>query len=348
MTDEFPNERLDDLLQELGPADPPSDFSRQVLSRLDGDRSRVTGKVVPFGQKGIAMTKKAMWGLAAAAAVILAVFVARGFPTVDRGTEGAIGAAKKYQAGQIASSDVKLGDTSAQEFLQSDTFARLLKDPDAVKALADPAIRAKLSDVEFLRAIRDPELASALRNQVHDAALRPYGPTCGGGGCMYWLWMADAEFQAAVRNPAFFRALGDAEFLRALSDADVSAALRKGDLEAALNNPKLKATMKDPELMAALRGYGPTCSTCAAALKNTNFHDAIRDADFMRSIRDAQFRASLRNQVFAMALGMSHLRGAIASDAFQRAIHSNGFEAAVRNATFAAAMARADNGVARQ
>src|SRR5262249_49283538 len=115
MTDEFPNERLDDLLQELGPADPPADFSRDVMSRIESGRERSAGNVVPFGRKGMAMTKKAMWGLAAAAAVILAMFVARGsFPTVDRGTEGTIGAAKKYQAPQIAASDVTLGDASAQ------------------------------------------------------------------------------------------------------------------------------------------------------------------------------------------------------------------------------------------
>jgi hypothetical protein len=56
-----------------------------------------------------------------------------GLPPVDKGVEGTIGAAKRYQAQQISDKDVVLGDTSAQQFIQSDTFVRLLKDPASMK-----------------------------------------------------------------------------------------------------------------------------------------------------------------------------------------------------------------------
>ena len=59
---------------------------------------------------------------------MLAVLAYTGFPPEPGGSEGAIGAAKRYQAGQIAASDVKLGDQAAQEFLQSDLFDKLMKD----------------------------------------------------------------------------------------------------------------------------------------------------------------------------------------------------------------------------
>ena len=71
------------------------------------------------------MRTKVLWGLAAAAAIVLAVLAYTGFPPDTGGSEGAIGAAKRYQAGQIAASDVKLGDQAAQEFLQSDLFDKL-------------------------------------------------------------------------------------------------------------------------------------------------------------------------------------------------------------------------------
>ena len=86
------------------------------------------------------MRTKVLWGLAAAAAIVLAVLAYTGFPPVEDGTEGAIGAAKRYQAGQIAASDVKLGDQSAQQFMQSDLFDRIMKDESMRKALSDPAL----------------------------------------------------------------------------------------------------------------------------------------------------------------------------------------------------------------
>ena len=47
------------------------------------------------------MAKKALLGLAAAAAVLIAVFVTTGWPPTLPGSEGAIGAAKRHQAQQM-------------------------------------------------------------------------------------------------------------------------------------------------------------------------------------------------------------------------------------------------------
>ena len=121
------------------------------------------------------MTRKAMWGLAAAAVVVLGVFAITGFPPVGRGTEGTIGAAKKYQAPQIADKDVVTGDASAQQFLQSDTFAKLLKDPAARKALSDPQLARELSDPSLAAALRNADLEAALRDPSLAAALQERG-----------------------------------------------------------------------------------------------------------------------------------------------------------------------------
>ena len=105
------------------------------------------------------MRTKVLWGLAAAAAIVLAVLAYTGFPPDTGGSEGAIGAAKRYQAGQIAASDVKLGDQAAQEFLQSDLFDRLRKDETVVAALSNPAIAKALADPAFMKAIADSQVA---------------------------------------------------------------------------------------------------------------------------------------------------------------------------------------------
>jgi hypothetical protein len=163
--DQDQDQKLDAMLETLGGAEAPAGFANSVMNKVSQTRIGDThdtllgkSKIIPsFSNGGIVMTvtKKAMWGLAAAAAVILVVFVARGgFPTVDR-TEGAIGAAKKYQAPQIAANDVTTGDASVQEFLQSDEFDRLLKDPEALSLVRNATMREVLSHGGFADAIRD-------------------------------------------------------------------------------------------------------------------------------------------------------------------------------------------------
>jgi len=135
------------------------------------------------------MTRKAMWGLATAAAVVLAVLVVKGFPPVGRGTEGTVGAAKKYEAQQIADKDVVLGDSSVQEFLQSDTFERVMKDADARSLLADPQFRSALGDAELRKALEDADVRGSLTN----ADLRKI--------------FADVDLRSALGNAALRNAL---------------------------------------------------------------------------------------------------------------------------------------------
>jgi hypothetical protein len=315
MIDHTPDERLGLLLDELGPADPPSGFAREVMSRIDGEGHRVTGGIIPFSRGGIAMTKNAMWGLAATAAAALIVFGVRGFPPVGRGTEGTIGAAKRYQAQQLSDKDVVLADTSAQQFLQSDTFERLLKDPASMKLL---------SDQKFVQQLKDPALAAALSNPELAAALRPYGPTGCTNGC------------GMLQNP---------EFLKALQDPAVAAALQKPDIKAAFNDPALAAALRNPEMSAALARYGPNWSTCTngtacpSPLHDAQFLAALQNPAFARALQNSQVMAALQNPAFDAALLDTRLSAALQSQAFQQALTSGGFFAALRDSRFAAAIA---------
>src|SRR4051794_25620402 len=102
MSDRSVDEKIQGFLEELGPADPPATLVPAVMKRVAdvrwrGDRNPATGhSVLAFSNRGGAMTRKVVWALAAAAAIILAVFVVRGFPPAGTGTEGTIGAAKRY------------------------------------------------------------------------------------------------------------------------------------------------------------------------------------------------------------------------------------------------------------
>ena len=85
--------------------------------------------------------KKVIWGLAAAAVVVLGVWLVNGRPDIGGPAAGTVGVAKRYAAPQIADEDVKL-EASAQTiqaFLDSEAFARVMADPEAVALLGDPA-----------------------------------------------------------------------------------------------------------------------------------------------------------------------------------------------------------------
>jgi hypothetical protein len=86
--------RLDALLGELKDSDPPPPgLVRNVMATIESRRHR--GMSHWLGETR--MAKKVLIGLAAAAAVFIAVFTKTGWPPVGSGTEGTIGAAKRIR-----------------------------------------------------------------------------------------------------------------------------------------------------------------------------------------------------------------------------------------------------------
>ena len=79
-----------------------------------------------MGRKGILVA------VAAVATIALGYFVIEGWPTVDQGAEGTVGAAKRYQTEQIKKDDVVLKDAELQQVIQSEAFQRLIADPVAL------------------------------------------------------------------------------------------------------------------------------------------------------------------------------------------------------------------------
>ena len=147
-------ERLASLIESLGPATPPPGLVDHVLAQVSHRPHAV--RPVTF-ERGVIVNKKILFGLAAAAAVVLAVITYNSYPRPTEGTEATIGAAQRAQSPQIAAQDVKLGDTSAQAVLQTETFDAIMK---------DEALRTMLQSAE-------------MRVFLQSAALRE----CSEGGC---------------------------------------------------------------------------------------------------------------------------------------------------------------------
>ena len=226
----------------------------------------------------MSVSKKAMWGLAAAAALILAVFVVRGFPPVDRGTEGAIGAAKKYQASQMGANDVVTGDASAQEFLQSETYDRLIRDPEAVAMLSNAELRGALQQKAFADAIHNDAVRAAIHNGVivrifNDAQARTALEDA------LRLGISGAELSQRLNADAALHPALKADLKNMLSDASIRGALSNDAVRSSLSNAGVRQALARPDL--------------SAALSNHNFIAAINHQGFSAALRTPQFQSAL-------------------------------------------------------
>ncbi len=270
------------LLDGLGGAEPPVDFSAQVMQAVSEvhvhaeiNRTLESGPRLSLGERlsqlmdgGFGMGKKLMWGLVATAALALVVMKFMGYPPID-GAQGTVGAAKRYQADQIAPSDVKVDD-SAQAFVQSDVFDQLMKDPDARQMLASPSFRGALASPEFRGAL------------------------------------ASADFKAALASPEFRSALASPAFRGALASADFKAALASPEFRSALASPDFKAALANPDF--------------AKALANADFARALASADFAKALAAPGFAKALANPGFVRALASPGFANALASSQMTQAL----------------------------
>lgn len=192
-------DQLAALLQSVRQVDAPPTFAADVLARIRASNDRVVEFSRPSKTAGrSAMNKKIIWGLAAAAVLVLAVVGYVANPSVNQGTEATIGTAQRYQAPQIEAKDVAVGDTKTIALMQTSTWDAIVKDETLRTLLQDATFRAKLQDPQLRKALLDPELARKLSDPAIQAALaRP----------AFQVALRDAGFDAALRHPAFAEAL---------------------------------------------------------------------------------------------------------------------------------------------
>lgn len=309
---------LAEQIESVGPGEPPAGFVATVMARV---RPRVLAfrKPATTGFSGGVVMKKAMIGVAAAAAVAFVFFSLSGWPPADN-SQGAIGAAKRYNAEQITEADVALGDTSAQEFVQSETFAKIVSDPNAVKLLSDASFRQRLADVSVM-----------LRN---DAALKQYLVA----DAQFARVMARADMQNALKAEGLIRFLSHGDVSVALRDADVvnaikspafARALTSSDLKVALKAPDLVAFMKYPGLVALLQDGG-----LAAELQRVNLAMMLQDQALARYLTDAELMRHLTDPNLALALTKAEFVSALKQPDFALALSHASFAVALRDAGF--------------
>ena len=241
-------ERLNALLASLGPAEAPSDLVANVLARVSPHTAapqpvRNIVRLVP--KRGVIVNKKLIFSLAAAAVVILAVITYTSYPPATEGTEATIGAAQRAQTPQIASKDVGLGDTSAQDVLQTETWDAIMK---------DESLRSALQDVELQRALLDSDLRESLKNEAVRQALR---------GAELSRYLRDENLlkkgglsEAAVRNISDARvkaALMDQNFVNALANnRNLASLLSRNDRAQALGGEAMSRLVRDARFVNAL------------------------------------------------------------------------------------------------
>jgi hypothetical protein len=84
-------------------------------------------------------------GVGVIAAAALVVFF-QNYPPQPKDAAATIGAAQRYHATQITGADVKVSQDELTTWIQSDTFDRIVKDPQARKLFTDAAVISMFND----------------------------------------------------------------------------------------------------------------------------------------------------------------------------------------------------------
>jgi hypothetical protein len=238
------------MLGRLPEVDPPAGLVDSVMSTIAcGARTDTMSPPVTFIVKGNTMAKKVLWSIAAAAAVALVIMRAFGYPPVGDGTEATIGAAQRYQAPQISSTDVKLEDAQLQAFLQSDLFRRLAADKAAQQALRNKDFQHALSDSAVRAALASPDIRAAIADATAKAA-------------------GDARILAA-NNAALAAALESSAALRvALVAPGVAEAIANSALGVALAQSEVAFALSHDAVVQAVLGAAGSALDAAATSSN--------------------------------------------------------------------------------
>jgi hypothetical protein len=251
-------EQLRELLDSLGAAEAPPRLMHDVLAQISNATRHEP--VVTFSprsstvpKRGVTVNKKLIFGLAAAAAVVLAVITYTNYPPATEGTEATIGAAQRAQAPQIAAKDVGLADTSAQDLLQSETWDAIMKDEDLRSTLEDADMRRMLEDADLRRALENDDVRHALRQPGFAQAYK-------------------YKLSGQALSAADARRFNDARIMQAFENEGFARALARMDKKLAANllNARAGRAFSSDAMARAVRDPG-----FAAALKNDRFARAL-------------------------------------------------------------------------
>jgi hypothetical protein len=279
-------------LDVLGTADPPPGFVGRVMWRTKHQINRDQRRGTLRAGDTIHMAKKALLGLAAVAAIALAVLYLRGFPAVDQ-TEGTIGAAQRYRAEQVRQSDVKVVNPELQAFMQTDVFDRLIRDKQAVAALASPAVQQAMASPAFAEALASPAFQQAL---------------------------ASPEVQQALASPEVASALASPSVQQVMASPAFQVSLNAQGVQAAMASPAFQQAMASPAVQQALAS-----PAFQEAMANPAFQQVMASPALQQAMVSPAFQEAMASPAFQAALSSPAFQQVMASPAFQQGLSAQGF-----------------------
>jgi len=345
-------------LERTGPAEPPPGFTATVMRRVVEADARfsiwqrwhrrfrtVWNSRLPHGRRdtsergwlaaargGHMRTRQILWAVGGAAAVVVVVGLFTGGPRIDQGSEGTVGAAARYRVQQLDGKDVVLGDSDIQQFLQSDTFDRLVRDERTRNLLSNAQLRTALASAEFRAVLANPALASAL---------------------------ADADLRAALTDAAFWQALKAAEEKKR-NEGQLTGGSDAGYIFKPIDKmtPKLSLVLADAGFWQALKaaqqkklesqlGGGGSAAELDANLRMlTVRREAAEEAKALaqginklqEALADPNLQAAIASPALRQSFADPALAAALSSADFASALQNQAFQSALREPAFAAAL----------
>ena len=278
--------QLQDLAETLhaeGSVAPPAGLTQTVMKAVGNGRARHDSLNERMGE---AMNKKWIVGIAATVAAALGIYVAAGGSIPPRGTEGTIGAAKRYQGQQIAASDVQLGDQALQSFLQSTTFDKLRRDPalrkSFVKVVSSPAFAKVANDANFARlASSDAFLALATDAELMQLA----------GDANLMMLATDANLSQLATDAALKELTNDANFMMLANDAELALLVNDAAFKQLLIDSNFMMLMQDANFMMFLQD-----ANLKELLSDATMKHFTNDAALAQLASDADMAAGLVKQ----------------------------------------------------
>jgi hypothetical protein len=278
--------------------------SRQITNFLSRHRVSSDGRHAAF-QGGVIVRTKILWGVTGLAAMAIVTFFVFGYPPVDRtGTEATINQAQRYQGATLSAKDVSVPDTDVQQFIQSDTFDRLLKDREAREAL--------------LAMFRNEELAQVMANAAaRELAMRPGAVETLGQANVQALFanaeargaLAEANVAEILARPNMREHLQNVALLDALAKPGVKEGLAAPAARMALARGNMTALREESALVAFASRPG-----VAAALEDADLREALAQPGVANALANAAVQAALANEA-ALVLFASPNLAAVMVDA---------------------------------
>src|SRR5262245_50553524 len=185
---------------------------------------------------------------AIAVAAVLGFYALQGTRVPPDGTQGAIGAAQKYQSEQIANADVSLDNPEIAAFLQTDTFHKIATDEAFRKAVGTESFRKAISDQSFATIVGE-----ANRAQTVSENAKLFGSE--------QLTGLATELSKIAGTPGYAEAMASTEFQRLMGTTGGSKAVV--ELSRTLEPAKAAGLAKNAEFhqwVEAIRKAGGTNS----------------------------------------------------------------------------------------